>query len=139
MLEAAIVVARLMQYVGAAVLFGSSLFFVYAQVGPPPRWARRIIMAGAALLMAAALAGIAAQASLFAGSFERGLTGEAMGAVMGSMSLGKAAVVRALSAGLALAVLAARPWESAVVVLLGAVATGSLAWMGHGAATEGTL
>lgn len=134
------ITARLVQYCGAAVLFGSSLFFVYASgVGRAPRWARHLIAGAAGLLAIGSLAGIAAQASLFAGSFSEGLSSDALGAVTGSMALGKAALVRAACAAAALlAILSGRAaWSLAAA--LGGVASASLAWMGHGAATEGAL
>ena len=135
MLELAVIVARLLQYAGATVLFGSSLFFVYAAPAVWPKW----LLAGAAVLLAlASLLAIGAQASLFAGSPAAGLTGEALGAVISSMDLGKAAVVRAIAAALALVVLLAPDGRltRSTVVGLAAVAGASLAWMGHGAAGE---
>lgn len=148
MIEPAIVVVRLLQYTGAMVLFGSSLFFIYAlpRSGPASAarapWARPLVAGAAALLAVSALLAIAAQASLFAGSFAEGLTAEAMGAVIASMPLGKAAVVRAAAAATAAVLLFVLPpgrasWTAAAG--LGAIATASLAWMGHGATTEGPL
>lgn len=137
MIEAAIVVARLLQYLGAAILFGTSLFFAYA--GAEPRAARPLVAGAAALLAGAALAGIAAQASLFAGSWAEGLTGTAMGAVVSYMALGKAALVRASAALVALVLLALLPRRRAAwlaVAAAGAVAAASLAWMGHAGASE---
>jgi len=134
-LELAVIVARLLQYAGATVLFGSSLFFVYAA---PAVWPKRLLAGAAVLLALASLLAIGAQASLFAGSPAAGLTGEALGAVISSMDLGKAAVVRAIAAALALVVLLAPDGRltRSTVVGLAAVAGASLAWMGHGAAGE---
>lgn len=148
MLEAAIVVARLLQYLGATVLFGSSLFFVYALPSSgagsavEARWPRDALLAAAALLALSSLLAIAAQASLFAGSFAEGLAGGAIRDVVTYMDLGKAAVVRAGVAALALLALAAiSPGRTSwlVAASLGAIAAASLAWLGHGAATEGPL
>jgi copper resistance protein D len=138
MLELAVIAVRLLQYLGAMVLFGSSLFFVYAA---PVVWPRRLLAGAAGLLALSSLLAIGAQASLFAGSLSAGFTVEALGAVVSSMDLGKAALVRAIAAALALVVLLApdgrliRP----TVIGLAAVATASLAWMGHGAASENSL
>lgn len=138
MIEPAILIVRLLQYVGAAVLFGSSLFFVYAA---PALWPRRLLAGTAGLLALSSLLAIGVQASLFAGSLAAGFTGEVLGAVVSSMDLGKAAVVRSVAAGLALLLLVVprtrltRP----AVIGLAAVATASLAWMGHGAAGENPL
>jgi len=58
--------------------------------------------------------------------------------VVSSMDFGKAAAVRAGAAGLALVLLASPDFSSvrAAVIGLAAVATASLAWLGHGAAAE---
>lgn len=148
MLEATIAVVRLLQYAGAAIGFGTALFLVYAVprgsaaeaalAGPARGW----LASGAALLGLASLALVGAQASLFAGSFSDGLTGDAIGAVAGSMDLGKAALVRAALAGLAVVGLVALPsrrpaWFAAAVC--GGLATASLAWLGHAGAGEGPL
>jgi putative copper resistance protein D len=142
-LEAAIVAARLLQYGGAAVLFGSSLFCVMAL---PPRTvlpgARALVAVGALVLCLASLGLVWAQASLFAGSFGAGLTGEALGAVAGTMDLGKAALVRAAVAATALVMVLFAPVRRTAwmpIAGLGAVASASLAWLGHAGASEGPL
>jgi putative copper resistance protein D len=148
MIEAAVVAVRLLQYTGATVLLGSSLFFVYAlpRSGPASAaqtpWARRLVVGAAALLAASALLGIAVQASLFAGSFAAGFTVEAISAVVSSMDLGKAAMVRAIAAvSAALVLLVLPPGRASWLIAAGlaSVAGASLAWMGHGAASEGPL
>ena len=143
MIEAAILVARLLQYAAAAVLFGSSLFLAYAlpAEGPAARgWARPLLACAAVVLAGSSACAIAAQASLFAGSWSAGLTHEAIGAVVSSMDFGKAAVVRVAAALLALGLLAVLPRSRAAwlaVAGAGLIAAASLAWMGHAAADEG--
>ena len=148
MIEPAIVVARLLQYAGATILLGSSLLFVYEFPCSSPasavvtRGARPLVAAAAAVLAIAAMLGIATQASLFAGSFAAGFTLDAMTEVVTYMDLGKAAVVRAAAAVVALAVVLTLPpgrtrWLATSA--FGAIGTVSLAWMGHAAATEGPL
>ena len=66
MLEAAVIAVRFLQYAGAAVLFGSPLFFVYAGE-PAPRVARAMVASAAVLLALASALEIGAQSSLFAG------------------------------------------------------------------------
>jgi len=145
-LEPAVVALRLMQYAGAMVLMGSSLFFIYAlpSTGPGSAaeapWARRLLASAGVLLALATLLWIAAQASVLAGSMAEGLKPEALGAVMTSMDLGKAGILRAGVAILAtiLAVMLKPARASWIVAAaLGTVATATFAWMGHGAATEG--
>lgn len=148
MLEAAVIALRLLQYAGAMVLMGSSLFFIYALPSSgegsaaQSRWTRPLLIGAGLVLALAAILGIAAQSSVLAGSVSEGLKAETLKAVVSGMDLGKAAIVRAVAAILAVVCLLAfkparRSWTVAAV--LGAVATASLAWMGHGAATEGPL
>ena len=146
MLEPAVVLLRLMQYTGAMVLMGSSLFFVYAlpRIGAGSAaetpWARKMLAAGGGLLAVAALLSVPGQASVLTGSLAEGLKPETLGAVVTGMDLGKAAVLRAAIAALAVVlVLTLKPSRAscAIAAGLGAVATASFAWMGHGAATEG--
>ena len=146
MLEPAVVLLRLMQYTGAMVLMGSSLFFIYAlpRVGGGSAaeipWARKLLAAGGAFLAIAALLSVPAQASLLTGSWAEGLKLESLAAVVTSMDLGKAAVLRAALAALAaILIVWLKPSRTSwmLAAALGALATASLAWMGHGAATEG--
>lgn len=148
MIEPAVVALRLLQYAGAMVLMGSSLFFVYALPSSgdgsaaQARWARPLLLGAGLLLAVAAVLGIGAQSSLLAGSIREGLKNETLTAVVSSMNLGKAAVVRAAAAILAvICLLALKPDRPAWIIaaVLGSIATASLAWMGHGAATEGPL
>jgi copper resistance protein D len=146
MVETAIIAVRLLQYTGAAILFGLPLFFVCVLKGgldtATARRARWLAAAGAGLLALGSMLAIGLQASLFAGSFRAGFTAEAMGQVIAFMPLGKAALVRAAAAGMALIVLLAAPSASprwGVVAGLGAIATASLAWLGHAAAGESWL
>lgn len=146
MIEPAVVAVRLAQYLGATVLFGSSLFFVYGLPrwregsAAEARWARPLLAWAAAILTLSSLVGIGVQASVLAGSFRGGFATEALGAVALSMDLGKAALVRALAGAgalLLIAVLAPGRTSWLVTAGFGAVAAASLAWMGHGGAGEG--
>jgi copper resistance protein D len=145
-LEPAVIALRLMQYAGAMVLMGSSLFFIYAlpSMGPGSAaeapWARRLLASGGALLALATLLWIAAQAGVLAGSMAEGLKPEALSAVMTSMDLGKAGILRAGVATLAtILVMSLKPTRTSWIIAaaLGTVAAATFAWMGHGAATEG--
>ena len=148
MLEPAVIALRLLQYVGAMVLMGSSLFFIYALPSSGDgsaaqvRWARPLLVGAGLLLAVAAFAGIGAQSILLVGSVSEGLKAETLTAVVSSMNFGKAAVVRGGAAMLAvIALLTMKPGRPAWMIAgaLGVVGTASLAWMGHGAATEGRL
>lgn len=146
MLELAVIVFRLAQYVGAMILFGSSLFALYAL---PPRgfgsapetaWFRPLLICSGVGLLLASLAGLVAQTSVLAGSLGEGLKLSSLGAVVGGMGLGRAALVRAVAAAVAVAVLVVRKADEdalTVCATLGGIICASFAWMGHGAATEG--
>jgi putative copper resistance protein D len=143
-LEPAVILLRLAQYIGAMILFGSSLFALYALPGPGAggamRWLRPLLAWSAAGLLVAGLVGLLAQTSLLAGSLSEGLKASSLTAVVTTMGLGRAALVRAGLAALALLLLSLRRPDRTpltLCALLGAVACASFAWMGHGAATEG--
>ena len=146
MFDAAVIVLRWVQMTGAMILFGSSLFFLYGlpRTGPDSaagqRWARPMLLASAAAILVASLLGLLAQTVALAGSVQDGLTPDALGAAVTQMSFGKSSCARAVLAGFAIAGLAVvRPGAGAwrLTSVLGAVICASLAWMGHGAATEG--
>jgi putative copper resistance protein D len=136
MIEPAIVVVRLLQYAGAAVLVGAPLLFVWL-VPAPPR-AARWVGAAAAVLAVASLLAVTLQAILFAGSVAEGLAGESLAAVALNMGLGQAAMVRAAAAGLALVALVALRGQVRWIAAAGCglVAAASLAWLGHAGAGE---
>lgn len=146
MLEPAVVVLRLIQYAGGTVLFGSSLFLVYALPATGPasaaglKWPRRALAWSAGILAAASLVGMLVQTAILAGSITEGLKPEAIGAVVTTMALGPSSLVRA---GVALAAFLLLAFGRSGRALwlgsasLGAVACASFAWMGHGAATSG--
>ncbi|MBI1684922.1 copper homeostasis membrane protein CopD [Caulobacter hibisci] len=148
MLEPAVIVLRLMQYAGAMILLGSPLFFIYAlprsgaASAAQTAWARPLLAGAGALLAIAALLSLPVHASILAGSIRDGVKPETLLAVITGMDLGKAAICRAVAAGLAaLLVLVLKPGRPSwgLTAALGAVAVASFAWMGHGAATEGPI
>lgn len=141
MLEAALVAVRLAQYAGAAILFGASLFLLYAlpRGQRAPAWAAQLLTSAAVLTAVAALVGLVVQTTSMAGSLAFALQPDSLRAVALEMPLGRAALIRAGAGALAVVALIAVPkgprlW--AVLAFVGAVAAGSLAWMGHGAAKE---
>lgn len=147
MLEPAVFAFRLLQYGATAVLFGTSLFFLYAlprdgaaaASGLP--WPRRVLAIAAVSLLLASGLGLIAQTGVMAGSLRAGLEPSALHAVATGMGLGRAALVRAAVGLLALAALALiRPSRAlwTATALLGGGAAIASAWMGHAGATEGT-
>ena len=131
---------------GAMILFGSSLFFLYAlpQSGPGAavglRWARPMLLASAIAILASCVLGLFAQTIVLAGSMQDGLTYDSLNAVVTGMSFGKSSVVRAVTAVLFIGAFALigrgrRGWW--IAALAGGFVCASFAWMGHGAATKG--
>lgn len=146
MLEPAVIVLRLLQFSGAMVLFGSSLFLLYALprngVGSAPQlsWPRPLLAWAAGGLLVTSALGLLAHTSILAGSVSEGLRLESLSAVMTTMSMGPSTAVRASAAAFVLLVLALRRSDTAswwACAVAGAVVNASFAWMGHGAATEG--
>lgn len=146
MLEIVVILLRLAQYAGAMILFGSSLFVLYSLPAYGPgsgdqlRWLRPLLTWSAAGLLLASLLGLLAQTSMLAGSLSEGLKASSLSAVVTTMGLGRAALLRAAAAGLALLLLLLRRPDRGTLALcagLGALVCASSAWMGHGAATEG--
>ena len=147
MLELADIVLRLLQLGGAMVLFGSSLFLLYAlpqasaASGTELSWPRRVLARAAGLVLAASVLGLFAHTSILAGSISEGMTAASLSAVMTTMSMGPSTLIRVGAAALALVILR-RPANRTSWWLcagLGAIISVSFAWMGHGAATVGTL
>jgi putative copper resistance protein D len=144
--EPAVVVLRCIQMTGAMILFGSSLFFLYALpktgLGSPSalRWPRPLLMASAVTVLASSVLGFLAQTVILAGSVRDALQVEALNAAATGMSFGQSSIFRAATAALfTIAFAFLKPGRTAwwVAALAGALICASFAWMGHGAATRG--
>lgn len=131
---------------GAMILFGSSLFLLYAlpKTGPglpaPLRWPRPLLVASAAAVLAACILGFLAQTVVLAGSVQEALQPDAFAAATG-MRFGQSSIIRAATTGLFAVVFALiKPNRGALrlAALAGLVTCASFAWMGHGAATSGS-
>ena len=70
MIELAVVLARLVQYIGAAVLFGSPLFCLYglASGGITMIWPRRLVLTGGVAVVIGSVLALLAQTAMMAGS-----------------------------------------------------------------------
>lgn len=145
-MEAAVVLLRWTQYVASFVLAGGALFALYALPAAGPSsavalgWPWRRLAASAALLAVGSLLGLLLQTAVVAGSLSAALDPSILSSVITEMAMGTASLVRALVGAVALVILLlAQPSRPAwvAVAALGAVGAASMAWMGHGAATEG--
>ena len=137
-METAVVLLRWAQYTAGFVLMGGAAFALYALPAQGPSsaatlgWPRRILCGSAVALLLTTVLGLLAQTAVVAGSLADALT---------DMAMGPSSAIRAVVALLAaLILLTLRPGAASwfVAALLGAIATASFAWMGHGAATEGS-
>jgi len=144
-IEAAVIVLRLLQYATGAILMGSALFALYAlprhgaHSATDNPWLRPLLVFAALVLGVSAGLGLLAQTIVLAGSFEAGLTPDALQGVVSGMSLGLAAVVRVVAAFIALLLLVTAGQSQALWPLsaaAGIVAVATFGWMGHGADTE---
>jgi putative copper resistance protein D len=145
-LAVAVIAFRFLQYCGAMVLLGSALFFLYGLPRQGPcaaisySWPSRLLRFSAALLLVAAILGLIAQTGLLAGSLGEGFKRDNLEAVITQMNFGLSAIARAaIAAALLLWLIVLTPsrlvWAGCAGG--GAIICTSLAWMGHGAATDG--
>lgn len=143
MLDAAVVAARIVQFLAAMMLFGTPLFLLYG-LKPPlaavPGAARPLLAICAGALAIAALAALMAQTAVMAADPAAAFDRETLASVVAGSAFGMAIVVRSLAAIAALiAAVSLRPGRGAwsVLAALGSVILTSFAWSGHGAAEEG--
>lgn len=144
MLDLAVIALRWLQYVGAVVLMGVPLFLIYGFRGgdrPALNWARPVLVAAAVAVTLGSLAGLIAQTAVMAGSLSEAVKPLSLSFMITGTALGKAYVVRMIAGIVALGlILFLRPTRPLWILagMLGAIVTGSFAWTGHGAATEGS-
>ncbi len=141
-IDLTVVGLRWLQFAAAVLVFGLPLFQAFGLSEPGSQSARRAAIIAGLVLAVAALAGLVAQTAMMAGSWAAGLDLAALGYVVQSTSLGIAHVVRAGLALLGVAALVLGRGQRAgewVAILAFAGAVASLAWSGHGAASEGSL
>lgn len=146
MIESLVVLARLVQYAGTAMLFGAPLFYLYGLPADGPGAARTsagtrglIVIAGLLTAIGSGLA-LLAQTAMMTGALADALDPQALVMVATGTQFGASVVTRAVAGLAALAVAATlRPsthlWRASAA--LGAVALASFAWSGHGADGEG--
>ena len=145
-MEAVVAGARFTQVLGAAVLFGTPLFLVYGlpasgrSSGAALHWPRPLLAVVAGVVFLASLVSLCGQTAMMAGDPAAALDMAMVGGVVTDSAFGLAVAVRLAVAVLAIAAgVILRPGRALWLALsgLGAIALGSLAWGGHGAADEG--
>jgi putative copper resistance protein D len=147
-LEPAVIGLRLVQYAGAAGLFGTALFAAFLPRPAPGTvadrlpWLRGLLFTGVLAVLAGSLLGLVAQTAVLTGSLAGALRQGALSAAITTMAFGSSSLIRAGAAVLALGFLAGRQLDAKqlwALVLLGGIVVASFSWMGHGAATPGKL
>ncbi|MDP9087722.1 MAG: copper homeostasis membrane protein CopD [Pseudomonadota bacterium] len=137
--------ARLLQYAGGLVLFGTPLFFLYAtRPGAEAltrwSWERRLLLAAAATALIGALVWVMAETAVMSGDSADAINPAALWTVLSETRFGLACLFRiallALSVSVCLAVSRRKMFWWAQVLLGGAISL-SFAWTGHGAAQIG--
>jgi putative copper resistance protein D len=133
-LDVLVIAARVAQFLGAAVLFGTPLFALYNRTGV----ARGLLLAAALLTLAGGGVALGAQTASMAGDAAAIGDPTMIWAVASDTQFGRGLSVRLAATLLALAALALPSGpRTPAVALVGAVVVGSFAWTGHGAADEG--
>ena len=140
----AIIALRFIQIGAAAILFGSALFFLYSPLlkqSEAPHWTRQLLAWATSVLIIATPLNFLLQLVELAGSLPAAMEPSAWHTALLEMNFGKSSIIRIVFALLALLAIGTVPagrrlwWTCAA---LGAVTCASFAWMGHGAASEGT-
>lgn len=139
----AIILLRFIQYGSAAILFGIPFFFLYSSALSDEKLETRpILLSAAAALVLAAPLGFLAQLVQLAGSLPAAMDPAAIHIALFDMNFGKSFLARIILALLALAAIALlSPGRrlSLFCAGLGLLICGSFAWMGHGAASQGSF
>jgi putative copper resistance protein D len=141
-----ILVSRFIEYSGAMILFGSSLFLFYGRpiasdaVTSDLMWTKHVLIGAGIGLLGATATGFVTQTVVLAGSFGAISDPVTLKAALFDMNFGISSLVRLAAALLAIMVAfflepGRRLWV--LCAGLGTIACASFAWMGHGAATEG--
>ena len=145
MLEVSVVLLRLAQYLGAMLLLGVPLFFAFRMPtsdAAVERWPRKTLLIAAFATAIASLAALVLQTAGMAGSMAEALKPASLAYMAFDMEIGRAFLARAVVAALAgVMLLVLRPSRASWIGLtvLGLAVCASLAWTGHGAASEGAV
>ncbi len=141
-MDAAIVAARLVQFTGAMVLFGTPLFFLYGLRGgvTGAGWAKPLLSLSAGAVLVGSVIGLVLQTASMAGDPTAAFDRETLMAVITGSAFGAGVLARFVAAAVALVALFATRAGSRLWLVTTALATvvlASFAWTGHGAAEDG--
>ena len=147
MADLLVLVSRFTDYSGAMILFGSSLFLLYGRPIAADAthfdliWTKHLLLGAGVGILAATVVGFVAQTAALAGSLGAVSDPATLKAALLDMNFGISSLVRLAVALMAIiATLFIGPGRRLWVICtgLGVIACASFAWMGHGAATEGS-
>ncbi|MES2443412.1 MAG: copper homeostasis membrane protein CopD [Pseudomonadota bacterium] len=141
-----LIASRLALYLDLGLLFGVPLFGLYALKGDERSDVvpfRRLVAVLAGFGIVSSLFGFALLAAAMSGTDLTGIESATLTMLLGETSVGWAFIARevALVLALAVAILLRRRGPTLFILasVLGAIAVATLAWAGHGAASEGGL
>lgn len=139
MLDAAIAVARFLQFASAAILFGSSLFVFYGlkQSRGDFGFLRRALFAAAGVALVSNIGAIMLQAESFGGEARNAVDADILRSLLTETSFGKVLILRVVLAVCALTACFVFARQHLATVVLGTALLASYAWTGHAAAEEG--
>jgi putative copper resistance protein D len=143
MLEVAVMALRGLQYTGVVVLLGVPLFLLYSfrgTEGADLAWTRPALIVATSVVALGSLAALVAQTAVMAGSLSEAVKPASLSFMVTGTALGMAMIARSVIAVLGfVAILVIEPGRKlwGLLAIAGLVIASSLAWTGHGAATEG--
>jgi copper resistance protein D len=140
MWDVLLVGARFLQFAGASVLLGASLFRLYGIDPAAPPWLRRLLVVSALVTIAGTILWVMAEAVLFSGDPADGTDPATVWLVFSGTRFGRACLLRIglLVVAIVTLVPASQGRSLQVIqVVLAAAIVATSAWTGHGAATAG--
>ncbi len=147
MLDGVILAARGLQYAGAVILFGSSLFFLYglAEVPIPSSiagrpWAHRLLLIAAIVALAASLTWLTGKTASLTGDLRNAIDWTSLWSIISDTGFGRIGAIRIAALSGAATLLLVLPRSRGLWILqaaIGAVVVASFAWTGHGSMDSG--
>ena len=147
MLDWAILAARLLQYAGGLILFGSALFLLYGmdeEQSPTsadrPPWAQRLLLAAAIVALAGNLAWLMGETASLTGELRNGIDWTSLWSMVSDTRFGRIGALRIavlLCSTILLLSLRSSRGLWIVQAAIGAFVVASFAWTGHGSMDSG--
>jgi putative copper resistance protein D len=146
-LDWAILSARLLQYAGVSVLFGSSVFFLYGFGEEPSAsctarrpWAHRLLLFAAVLALAASVGRLMGDTASLTGELSNAIDWPSLWSIISDTGFGKIGAMRIVVLTCAIILLRVLRSFRGLWILqaaIGALVVASFAWTGHGSMDSG--